>query len=190
MAMGTFTGNPCTKMTSSMKQETHKCRFFIQMLIWRWRWRCGSVNVNPWARMRMPCRVLSNSSVFRQTFWFSFADCSFFCQVFQGRNLRKYPRQPCGSLWCHLELWRLKFDWFPITFPYFAFVTKSMKIQLFLLFLEEEVPKPRPTARSRGEDSGKKEKNSSARANLTDLVTTQVFTFCGCYLVDDNQGSR
>ena len=24
---------------NSMKQETHKCRFFFQMLIWRWRWR-------------------------------------------------------------------------------------------------------------------------------------------------------
>ena len=43
---------------NSMKQETHKCRFFFQMLIWHWRWRCGSVKENPCARMRIPCRVL------------------------------------------------------------------------------------------------------------------------------------
>ena len=43
---------------NSMKQETHKCRFFFQMLIWRWRWRCGSVKENPCARMRIPCQVL------------------------------------------------------------------------------------------------------------------------------------
>ena len=92
--MGTFTENPCAKMTilwnkrrtnvdfsskcwfgldngdghfyreslcendNSMKQETHKCRFLIKMLIWRWRWQCGSVKENPCARMRIPCRVL------------------------------------------------------------------------------------------------------------------------------------
>ena len=49
---------------NSMKQETHKCRFFFQMLIWRWRWRCGSVKENPCARMRIPCQVLIKKVVF------------------------------------------------------------------------------------------------------------------------------
>ena len=49
---------------NSMKQETHKCRFFFQMLIWRWRWRCGSVTENPCARMRIPCQALIQKAVF------------------------------------------------------------------------------------------------------------------------------
>ena len=49
---------------NSMKQETHKCRFFFQMLIWRWRWRCGSVKENPCARMRIPCQVLIKKVAF------------------------------------------------------------------------------------------------------------------------------
>ena len=49
---------------NSMKQETHKCRFLIKMLIWRWRWRCGSVKENPCARMRIPCQVLIKEVVF------------------------------------------------------------------------------------------------------------------------------
>ena len=98
--MGTFTENPCARMTilwnkrrtnvafalkcwfgvdngdghfyreslcendNSMKQETHKCRFVFQMLIWRWRWRCGSVKENPCARIGIPCQVLINKVVF------------------------------------------------------------------------------------------------------------------------------
>ena len=100
LAMGTFTENPCARVTilgnkrrtnvdfwskcwfgadvgdghfyreslsendNSMKQETHKCIFFFQMLIWRWRWPCGNVKENPCARMRIPCRVFINKYCF------------------------------------------------------------------------------------------------------------------------------
>ena len=114
MAMGTFTENPCARMTilwnkrrtnvdfaskcwfgvdvgdghfyreslhendNSMKQETHKCRFFLQMLIWRWCWRCGSVKENPCARMRIPCRVLVKNVDFSSTIlFFSLDKCRF-----------------------------------------------------------------------------------------------------------------
>ena len=113
MAMGTFTGNPCARMTilwnkrrtnvdfwstcwfgadvgdghfyreslcendNSMKQETHKCRFFFQMLIWRWRWRCGSVKENPYARMRIPCQVLIKKMFFIKNVDFSLEKCRF-----------------------------------------------------------------------------------------------------------------
>ena len=36
---GHFYRESCCENDNSMKQETHKCRFFFQMLIWRWRWR-------------------------------------------------------------------------------------------------------------------------------------------------------
>ena len=36
---GHFYREPLCENDNSMKQETHKCTFFFQMLIWRWRWR-------------------------------------------------------------------------------------------------------------------------------------------------------
>ena len=41
---------------NSMKQETHKCRFLIKMLIWHWRWR--------WALLQ---RILERESQFYET---------------------------------------------------------------------------------------------------------------------------
>ena len=41
---------------NSMKQATHKCRFFFQMLIWHWRWR--------WALLQ---RILVRESQFYET---------------------------------------------------------------------------------------------------------------------------
>ena len=60
--------------------------------------------------------------------------------------------------------------------------------RLGALFKKEQALKPCTNCKSHDEDSAKKNE-SSVRPNLTDLVTKQVFTFCDCHRVNDNQGS-
>ena len=49
---GHFYRESLCESDSSMKQETRKCRFFFQMLIWRWHWRWALLQrtlVREWA---------------------------------------------------------------------------------------------------------------------------------------------
>ena len=59
---------------------------------------------------------------------------SCFFQVYQAKNLRKYPRRPCGSFWSSLKLRGPKFDRCRTTVP-----ICSLKNYVFSKYFEPKI---------------------------------------------------